>query len=273
MKAAMNSEKLGTFDGDTPLEERRRIQRMADFVITNPDMLHAGILPNHNRSWKSFLNRLRFIVVDEVHSYRGIFGSHLANVLRRLDRLCRFYGSRPQFLCSSATIRNPLELVETLTGLPFTLIDDDGSPRVMGWLPTEPGWFNYSWGYYFGGQLYDIDKNQVTPDSPANIRAGGLEASVGMGLLDCIGSGSCSYVYPSHIPLVQYFNYAKGEMTSRGRAKQKQAETKRLTEQRTRRMEAIKRAKREAMLKRKREQQQPKHPTAATKPATTEAST
>ena len=96
--------RLGTFDGDTPREERTRIQSQADFMITNPDMLHAGILPNHNRRWRTFLSRLRYIVVDEVHTYRGAFGSHVANVMRRLSRICEMHGSRPTFVCSSATI-------------------------------------------------------------------------------------------------------------------------------------------------------------------------
>jgi DEAD/DEAH box helicase domain-containing protein len=129
MQAAMKTQKLGTFDGDTPREERRHIQRMADFVITNPDMLHAGILPNHNRSWKNFLSRLRYIVVDEVHTYRGDFGSHVANVFRRLLRACEIHGSRPTFVCSSATVGNPGEHVEALFGRPFQLVSRDGAPR------------------------------------------------------------------------------------------------------------------------------------------------
>ncbi len=129
MKAAMDSRKLGTFDGDTPREERRNIQRMADFIITNPDMLHAGILPNHNRGWKNFLSRLKYIVVDEVHTYRGAFGSHVSNVFRRLLRACEIHGSRPTFICSSATVGNPGEHVEALFRRPFTVIDRDGAPR------------------------------------------------------------------------------------------------------------------------------------------------
>lgn len=129
MKAATGTHRLGTFDGDTPREERRTIQRMADFIITNPDMLHAGILPNHNRNWKSFLSRLRYIVVDEVHTYRGAFGSHVANVFRRLLRACEIHGSRPAFICSSATVGNPGEHVEALFGRPFEVIDRDTSPR------------------------------------------------------------------------------------------------------------------------------------------------
>jgi DEAD/DEAH box helicase domain-containing protein len=129
MKAAVKEGRLGTFDGDTPREERRRIQRRADFVITNPDMLHAGILPNHNRSWKSYLARLRYIVVDEVHTYRGAFGSHVSNVFRRLLRVCEAHGSRPLFICSSATVGNPEAHVRALFHRPFHVIDQDGSPR------------------------------------------------------------------------------------------------------------------------------------------------
>ena len=121
--------RLGTFDGDTPREERTRIQNRADFMITNPDMLHAGILPNHNRKWRTFLSRLRYIVIDEVHTYRGAFGSHVANVLRRLVRVCQMHGSNPTFVCSSATIGNPAEHVEALFGRKFQVITRDGAPR------------------------------------------------------------------------------------------------------------------------------------------------
>ena len=129
MDAAMDQRKLGTFDGDTPREERRNIQRAADFVITNPDMLHAGILPNHNRIWKSFLSRLRYIVVDEVHMYRGAFGSHVSNVFRRLLRVCEIHGSRPVFVCCSATVGNPGEHVRALFHRDFEVVSRDGAPR------------------------------------------------------------------------------------------------------------------------------------------------
>jgi DEAD/DEAH box helicase domain-containing protein len=129
LTAAMNTHRLGTFDGDTPQEERLNIQRSADFIITNPDMLHSGILPNHNRHWKDFLARLRYIVVDEVHTYRGAFGSHVANVFRRLLRVCEMHGSRPQFICSSATVGNPGEHVRALFGREFQVLDRDGAPR------------------------------------------------------------------------------------------------------------------------------------------------
>ncbi len=129
MTASMDNRKLGTFDGDTPRDERRTIQRTADFVITNPDMLHAGILPNHNRGWKSFLSRLRYIVVDEVHMYRGAFGSHVSNVFRRLLRACEIHGSSPVFVCCSATVGNPGEHVQALFHRPFEVVDRDGAPR------------------------------------------------------------------------------------------------------------------------------------------------
>jgi len=116
-----------TFDGDTAPEERGDIKRAARLVLTNPDMLHLGILPNH-QSWSRFLRQLRYVVVDEAHVYRGVFGSHVANVLRRLLRVCALYGAKPQFICASATIANPREHIESLVGLPFEVIDDDGSP-------------------------------------------------------------------------------------------------------------------------------------------------
>ena len=117
----------GIFDGDTPTSNRADIRRNARLLITNPDMLHLGILPNH-RSWYQMLRNLRYVVIDEAHIYRGVFGSHVANVLRRLRRLCRRFGSNPQFILCSATISNPGEHAQRITGLPFTVVDDDGSP-------------------------------------------------------------------------------------------------------------------------------------------------
>ena len=116
------------YDGDTPAHNRTKIRSSSSVVLTNPDMLHVGILPYHAK-WHQFLRQLRYLVLDEVHSYRGIFGSQVAGVLRRLLRLCEHYGSRPQIICCSATIANPLELTQRLTGRPMTLIDNDGSPR------------------------------------------------------------------------------------------------------------------------------------------------
>ncbi len=117
-----------TYDGDTPSSARSRIRRTARVLITNPDMLHVGILPHHTR-WREFFAGLKYVVVDEMHTYRGIFGSHVANVLRRLRRVCDFYGSQPSFICCSATIANPQDLAQQLIGRPVTLLDDDGSPR------------------------------------------------------------------------------------------------------------------------------------------------
>jgi DEAD/DEAH box helicase domain-containing protein len=119
---------FATFDGDTPKAERGDIRRRARLILTNPDMLHVGILPNHQQ-WSRLLRRLRYVVVDEAHIYRGVFGSHVACVLRRLRRLCRFYGANPQFILCSATIANPGEHAEKLAGLPFSVVDDDGSPH------------------------------------------------------------------------------------------------------------------------------------------------
>jgi DEAD/DEAH box helicase domain-containing protein len=119
---------FATFDGDTPKAERGDIRRRARLILTNPDMLHVGILPNHQQ-WSRLLRRLRYVVVDEAHIYRGVFGSHVACVLRRLRRLCRFYGANPQFILCSATIANPGEHAEKLAGLPFSVVDDDGSPN------------------------------------------------------------------------------------------------------------------------------------------------
>jgi len=129
MSVVKKSGRLGTFDGDTPRDERVRIQRSSDFIITNPDMLHGGVLPNHNRKWKDFLSRLRYIVIDEVHIYRGSFGSHVANVLRRLLRVCEIHSSQPTFVCSSATVGNPETHVKALFGRSFHIIDNDGAPR------------------------------------------------------------------------------------------------------------------------------------------------
>ena len=118
------------YDGDTPRGERGAIRRRANLVLTNPDMLHVGILPHHS-SWGDFLANLAAVVVDEAHVYRGVFGSHVANVLRRLRRLASAYGTAPRFLLASATIANPVELAERLTGLDdFRLIDRDGAPRA-----------------------------------------------------------------------------------------------------------------------------------------------
>ncbi len=117
-----------TYDGDTSPNARRAVRTAGHVVITNPDMLHTGILPHHTK-WVRLFERLRYIVIDELHTYRGVFGSHVANVLRRLLRICRFYGSDPVFICCSATIANPTELAGKLIGRPVDLVDDNGAPR------------------------------------------------------------------------------------------------------------------------------------------------
>ena len=117
------------YDGDTPAELRGGIRRSANAILTNPDMLHIGVLPHHDR-WGDVLANLRYVVVDEAHVYRGVFGSHVANVLRRLRRVARIYGSEPQFLLASATISNPGELGEALLGERVTVVGDDGAPRA-----------------------------------------------------------------------------------------------------------------------------------------------
>jgi DEAD/DEAH box helicase domain-containing protein len=124
----LSEDAVATFDGDTPYAERASIRRRARVVLTNPDMLHLGVLPNH-QLWSRLFRKLKYVVIDEAHVYRGVFGSHVANVLRRLRRLCAFYGSTPQFICCSATIANPGEHAQSLVGLPFEVIAEDGSPH------------------------------------------------------------------------------------------------------------------------------------------------
>jgi DEAD/DEAH box helicase domain-containing protein len=117
------------YDGDTPSEQRWQIRKWANLILTNPDMLHVGVLPHHDR-WGDVLTNLRYVVVDETHVYRGVFGSHVANVLRRLRRLARVYGADPQFLLASATIANPAELAKRLLGLDVTVVAEDAAPRA-----------------------------------------------------------------------------------------------------------------------------------------------
>ncbi|TGA96071.1 DEAD/DEAH box helicase [Sporolactobacillus shoreae] len=118
-----------TYDGDTSGTIRQTIRRAGQIVMTNPDMLHSSILPHHTK-WVSLFENLKFVVIDELHVYRGVFGSHVANVIRRLERICNYYGSHPQFICTSATISNPREHAEALTGRRMTLIDRNGAPSV-----------------------------------------------------------------------------------------------------------------------------------------------
>jgi DEAD/DEAH box helicase domain-containing protein len=119
--------RMFTYDGDTPQDARRSVRARANLVLTNPDMLHSGILPHHTK-WVNLFQNLRYVVIDELHAYRGVFGSHLANVLRRLKRICRHYGSTPQFIMASATIANPKELAERLTGEAVSEIGESGAP-------------------------------------------------------------------------------------------------------------------------------------------------
>lgn len=127
-KAMERDIKVYTFDGDTPASARASIRTAGQIVLTNPDMLHSGILPHHTK-WIQLFENLETVVIDEMHQYRGIFGSHMGNVLRRLRRICKFYGASPRFICCSATIANPKELAETLVEEPFHLIDKSGAPR------------------------------------------------------------------------------------------------------------------------------------------------
>jgi len=120
--------RTGTYDGDTPPNTRRKLKNEANVLLTNPDMLHSGILPNHG-TWAHFFSRLEFVVIDEVHTYRGVFGSNVAHVMHRLSRVCAHYGANPVFICCSATIHNPKELAERIVDRPVELVDNDGSPR------------------------------------------------------------------------------------------------------------------------------------------------
>lgn len=120
--------RIFTYDGDTPQDARKAIRSVGQIILTNPDMLHAGILPHHTK-WINLFKNLKYIIIDELHNYRGIFGSHLANVLRRLKRIAAFYGSSPQFILCTATIANPVEMAERMIEEPVTLVDNNGAPR------------------------------------------------------------------------------------------------------------------------------------------------
>src|SRR5690606_3635783 len=116
-----------TFDGDTPGDARQAVRLHGDVVVSHPDMLHQSILPHHTK-WAQFFETLRYVVIDEIHNYRGVFGSHVANVIRRLLRIAAFYGTRPQFILASATIGNPKQHAEALIGQPVTAITESGAP-------------------------------------------------------------------------------------------------------------------------------------------------
>ena len=119
--------RIFTYDGDTPRSIRLSVREEGRVVITNPDMLHTGILPNHPK-WIKFFKTLEYVVIDEIHTYRGVFGSHMTNLVRRLKRVAAFYGASPVFICCSATIGNPLELAQKIIEEPVALIDDNGAP-------------------------------------------------------------------------------------------------------------------------------------------------
>ena len=129
---SLDGPRFGIYDGDTPTSARAGIRKNCHTILTNPDMLHVGILPNHT-SWADFFRNLAFVVIDEMHVYRGVFGAHVGNVIRRLRRVCRHYGSVPQFIACSATIGNPAELMNKLTGVTAEVVDDDGSPSGEKW--------------------------------------------------------------------------------------------------------------------------------------------
>ena len=118
-----------TYDGDTPDDARQAIRKQGHVVVSNPDMLHAGILPHHTK-WQKLFTNLRFFVIDELHTYRGVFGSHLTNVIRRLRRICRFYGQEPVFICCSATVANPAEHANKLLERRTVPIDRSGAPSA-----------------------------------------------------------------------------------------------------------------------------------------------
>src|SRR5512137_354647 len=127
-ESSIENLRCAIYDGDTLPSHRSAIRKNANILFTNPDMLHTGILPHHT-NWGDFFRNLRFVVIDEMHAYRGVFGSHVANVLRRLKRVAKFYGAQPQFILTSATIGNPRDLAERLVEVLVTLVDRDGSGR------------------------------------------------------------------------------------------------------------------------------------------------
>ncbi|WP_460303108.1 DEAD/DEAH box helicase [Actinocorallia aurea] len=152
------SVQAATYDGDTPSEARDWIRRYANIVLTNPDMLHYSVLPRHSR-WSSFLRRLRYVVIDEAHGYRGVFGSHVAQIIRRLRRVCARYGASPTFVLASATVSEPARSGAVLTGVPVTAIDDDCSPRgAMTFALWEP-------------PLVDGDVRRPAPSEAADLLA------------------------------------------------------------------------------------------------------
>src|SRR5207244_2911068 len=159
------------YDGDTPGEQRWQIRRWSNAILSNPDMVHVGLLPHHDR-WGDVLANLRYVVVDEAHVYRGVFGSHVANVLRRLRRLARVYGSDPRFLLASATIANPGELAWSLLGVDATVVDvaERLAPYRAGYTPA---------------QRRDIERRLVEGELLGVSATDALELGIDIGLLDC----------------------------------------------------------------------------------------
>ncbi|MDH7554969.1 MAG: DEAD/DEAH box helicase, partial [Spirochaetota bacterium] len=172
MKITGLSIKTYTFDGDTPQSARKAIRTAGNIVITNPDMLHSGILPHHT-IWVKLFENLQYVVVDEIHTYKGVFGSHFANLMRRLKRICSFYGSHPQFICCSATIANPKELAEKLFEMPFTVIDNNGAPR---------------------GKKHFVIYNPPVVDKALGIRASAVKEAAKVGTL-CVKNNISTIVF------------------------------------------------------------------------------
>jgi DEAD/DEAH box helicase domain-containing protein len=164
--------KSAIYDGDTPTRDRPSVRKNARILLTNPDMLHTGILPHHTK-WAEFFRNLRFIIIDELHTYRGVFGSHVANVIRRLKRVAAFYGASPQFILTSATIGNPKELAEKLVEAPVALIDEDGSSR---------------------GERHFLIYNPPIVDEALGLRASALLESVRL-TQDALGAGMQNVVF------------------------------------------------------------------------------
>lgn len=163
----------GTYDGDTAGTTRRKLRDEANLILSNPDMLHSGILPNHAR-WGDFFANLRYVVLDEIHVYRGVFGSNVANLMKRVTRVCRHYGSDPIFVCCSATIANPKELAEGLTGRSMKLVDRDGSPR--------------------GGKKFLLWNPPVIEDGSMERRSANVEAADLLARLVAAGHASIAFV-------------------------------------------------------------------------------
>ena len=182
------------FDGDTPPAERPGIKKSTQVLLTNPDMLHLGILPNH-RTWHRLIQGLRYVVLDETHAYRGVFGSHIANVLRRLRRLCRAYGSDPQFILCSATIANPGELAHRLTGLSFKVIDSDGAP--------------------LGGKKFAFWNPPIVDQAKSARRSTNTEAATLFSQLVARGIRTMAFVRTRRVAELVYL-YARGQLEEEG---------------------------------------------------------